>query len=98
MNPLILVSALISENKFTNLCFIILVALSVGLGVALSSQENAFRSATSHSSDKFDLLIASSGSKIDLLLNVVFLKLSPLESLEASKWVSLFKETDVDFV
>ena len=98
MNPFIFVYALVKKHKYTNLCFILIVAFSIGLGVALSSQENAFRSATSHSSDKFDLLIASSGSKIDLLLNVVFLKLSPLKNLEASNWISLLDDRNVEFV
>lgn len=98
MNPCVFVSALLKKHKYTNLCFILIVAFSIGLGVALSSQENAFRSATSHSSDKFDLLIAPSGSKIDLLLNVIFLKFSPLELLESSKWISLLDEKNVEFV
>ncbi len=72
--PWSLVGALIYRYRWTNLIFIILIGISIGTGVALLAQERGLRSGMARAADKFDLVLAAPGSKIDMMLATVYLQ------------------------
>ncbi len=82
MNPLPIVVALIRRNPFTSGSFVVLIALAVALGVALTAQERALKSGSARASDPFDLIIAAPGSQTDLLLKTIFLRSGSVELLQ----------------
>jgi putative ABC transport system permease protein len=53
---------------------LLLVALAVGLGVAVSMQERALRQGSARAADPFDLLIGAPGSEAQLVLTSVYLQ------------------------
>ncbi|MGG7518903.1 FtsX-like permease family protein [Allorhizobium undicola] len=63
------------------LVILLLVALSVGLGFAVSLQERALRLGSARAADKFDLVIGAAGSETQLVLSSVFLQPAPLPLL-----------------
>ena len=81
MNPLPIVWAALSRNRFTALLFVGLIALAVALGVAISAQERALRLGSARAADRFDLIVAAPGSQTDVLLSVVYLDPTAVELL-----------------
>lgn len=81
MNPLPMVRAALLRNRFTALLFVGLIALAVGLGVAISAQERALRLGSARAADRFDLIVAAPGSQTDVLLSVVYLDPTAVELL-----------------
>ncbi|SDW31722.1 putative ABC transport system permease protein [Albimonas donghaensis] len=69
-----LVRALLLRFRWTNLLFAGLMALSVGLGVALIAQERAIREGSARAADPFDILVAAPGDEIGLMLSAVYLQ------------------------
>ncbi len=74
MNPLPLVLATLRRYKTAFALFIALVALAVGLGVAISAAERALRQGSARAADKFDLVVGAPGSRTDLVLAAIYLK------------------------
>ena len=81
MNPLPIVIAALLRNRFTALLFIGVIALAVGLGVAISAQERALRLGSARAANRFDLIVAAPGSQTDVLLSVVYLDPTAVELL-----------------
>lgn len=82
--PGTLVRALLWRFRWTNLVFITLIAVSVGLGTGLIAQERALRRGTAKAAEKFDLIVSAPGSEITMLFAAVYLQPSdvPLVSGE----------------
>ena len=78
--------------------FVLLIALAVGIGGAITAQERALRSGSARASDKFDLIVGAPGSQIDLLLRVVFLQRGSVELLTGEPERKLLSEERADFV
>ncbi|MFT3688890.1 ATP-binding cassette domain-containing protein [Paenirhodobacter sp.] len=57
---------------------VLLVALAVALGVAVTLQERALRLGSARASDQFDLIVGAPGSETQLVLSSVFLQAAPL--------------------
>lgn len=57
---------------------VLLIALAVALGVAVTLQERALRLGSARAADKFDLVIGAPGSETQLVLSTVFLQPSAL--------------------
>ena len=74
MNPFPLVIATLKRYKMAFTLFVALVALAVGLGVAISSAERALRQGSARAADKFDLVVGAPGSRTDLVLAAIYLK------------------------
>ena len=66
-----LLSSLLRRYPWTNLGYVALVALSVGLGVGLIAQERGLRQATARVAATFDLILAAPGDEIALLMATV---------------------------
>src|SRR5690554_6168185 len=56
--PFALVRAMLWRFRWTNLLFIGLIAVSVGIGVGLIAQERGLRQGTARAADPFDLVVA----------------------------------------
>jgi len=98
MNPLPIVWASLRRNGFTSVLFVVVVALAVAFGIAISAQERALRSGSARAADKFDLIVAAPGSLNDVLLSTVYLNPSAAELLDPAVSASLLAEPAAEFV
>lgn len=57
---------------------ILLVALAVALGIAVTLQERALRLGSARAADRFDLVVGAAGSDTQLVLSSIFLQIAPL--------------------
>jgi putative ABC transport system permease protein len=79
--PLPLVGALVWRFRWPNLLFVLLIAISVGMGIGLITQERGLRVGTANAADKFDLVISAPGSEMTMMLAAVFLQPSDVPLL-----------------
>lgn len=98
INPFPLVWAIMRRHIVVSVTFVLLIALAVGIGAAITAQERALRSGSARASDKFDLIVGAPGSQIDLLLRVVFLQQGAVELLSGEPERKLLSEERADFV
>ncbi|MET0436566.1 MAG: ABC transporter permease [Devosia sp.] len=98
MNPFPIAWASLRRNTFTAILFLLIVALAVALGIAISAQERALRVGSARAADKFDLIVAAPGSHNDVLFSTVYLDPSAVELLDPAITRLLFEETEADFV
>jgi putative ABC transport system permease protein len=63
------------------LVVVLLVALAVALGVAVTLQERGLRLGSARAADKFDLIVGAAGGPTQLVLSSVFLQAAPLPLL-----------------
>lgn len=80
----VLVGALLRHYRWTNLCFVVLIGVSVGLGIAVLAQERALTHGTARAADKFDLVIAAPGSQMTAMLAAVFLRPAAVPLLDGA--------------
>ena len=62
MNPWLVVKAGLVRHRTPYALFVLLIAVAVALGVAVSAQEAALRIGSARAADKFDLVVAAPGS------------------------------------
>ena len=74
MNPFPIVLADLRAMRWVGLAVVLLVAIAVAVGVALSAQERAFRKSTARASDDFDLIVAAPGSQAQAVLTTIYLQ------------------------
>lgn len=98
MNPFPIAWASLRRNSFTGILFLLIVALAVALGIAISAQERALRVGSARAADKFDLIVAAPGSHNDVLFSTVYLDPSAVELLDPGITRLLFEESEADFV
>lgn len=98
INPFPLVLAMVRRNGVICSAFVLLIALAVGVGAAITAQERALRTGSARASDRFDLIVARPGSQTDLLLRVVFLQPGSVELIEGEPLRSLMSEERAEFV
>lgn len=79
--PWPLARALLLRFRWTNLLFVALMAVSVGLGGALLSQERALRQGAARAVAKFDVVVAAPGDEVRALLTTVYLQPAPAPAL-----------------
>jgi len=84
--PFALVGSLLWRYRWTNLVFIALIAVSVGLGVGLTAQERGLRQGTARAADKFDLIVSAPGSEITMLFAAVYLQPSDVPLLDGATY------------
>jgi putative ABC transport system permease protein len=93
MNPLPLIRAALLRHYFSALAFVFLVAAGVSLSVAVVSQERALRKGSTLAADRFDLIVAPPGSRIDALLSGVFLRPSSSQLLTPAQSAALLNDS-----
>lgn len=74
MNPWPLTLADLRRNRLGALAVVLLVALAVALGVAVSAQDRALRKGSARAAEKFALLVGAPGSETQLVLSAVYLQ------------------------
>lgn len=82
----VLLESLLRRYLWTNIAYILLVALSVGLGVGLIAQERGLRQASARVAAKFDLIVAAPGDEIAMLMATVYLQPSDAPLLDGAIW------------
>ncbi len=95
--PILAVRALILGHPKFHVGFVLMLAVSVAIGVAVLSQERAIRSGTAQAAGPFDLILTAPGSAIDRLLSVVYLQPSDMPLLDAAAYFSVADHARVDF-
>lgn len=93
-----LVAALLWRFRWSNLLFCGLIAVSVGLGVALVAQERALRQGTAKAADKFDVILAAPGDQIRMLLAAVYLQPTDAPLLRGDLLARLQDDPQIDLV
>lgn len=81
-----LLSGLLRRYFWTNLVFVMLVAVSVGLGVGLLAQERGLRQASARIANKFDLIISAPGDEVSMLMASVFLQATDAPLLDGATY------------
>lgn len=94
----VMVGALLSRFAVTNLVFVLLMALSVGLGIALLAQERALRSGTARAAEKFDVVVTAPGDQIQMLLATVYLQPSDAPLLRGEVLARLQADDQIDLL
>jgi putative ABC transport system permease protein len=92
MNPFPIVLALWRRTRVTSALFLLLIAISIALGVAIIAQERGLRTGSARASDPFDLIVAAPGSRTEILFNVVYLRPSAVELIPADKLVDILAD------
>ncbi|MCT4558938.1 MAG: ABC transporter permease [Pelagimonas sp.] len=73
-SPWPLVRAMLWRFRWVNAMFVLLIAVSLGMGIGLFAQERGLRRGTAQAAEKFDLVIAAPGSDITLMMAAVYLQ------------------------
>lgn len=81
-----------------SLVLVLIVAMAVALGVAVTLQERALRLGSARAADRFDLVIGAAGSENQLVLSSVFLQASPLPLLDGAVLTALSADPRVAWV
>ena len=98
MNPFPVVFSTIRRHRLTTALFVLVIALAVALGIAVTAQERALRQGSARAADRFDLMVASPGSQTDILLSAVYLRPTAVELLAPDMLDKLLHEPRADFV
>jgi len=98
VNPLPVALAMMRRHAVICAAFVVLIALAVGTGGAITAQERALRHGSARAADPFPLIVAAPGSQTDVLLKVVFLQPGSVELLQGEPLRRLMAEDRADFV
>ena len=97
MNPFPIVLALFRKTWLTSALFLLLIAIAMALGVAIIAQERSMREGSARASDPFDLIIAAPGSRTEILFNVVYLRPSAVELIQAETLSKILSDPAAEF-
>ncbi len=87
--------ALLWRSRVAAVVFVTLIAVSVGLGVALLAQERALRQAAARAADGFDLIVTAPGSEVTMLLATVYLQPSDVPLLSGAVYADIARDPRV---
>lgn len=94
--PMPLVRALLWRFRWANGMFILLIAVSTGMGIGLIAQERGLRVGTAKAAEKFDLVVAAPGSELTLMLASVFLQPAAVPLLDGVAFDRIARHERVD--
>jgi hypothetical protein len=77
-----LLAGLLRRQAWISAVFVLLIAVSVGIGVGLIAQDRGLREGTARAAEKFDLVVAAPGSEITAMLAAVYLQPSALPLID----------------
>lgn len=84
--PWPLIRALGWRFRWANLMFVLLIAVSTGMGIGLIAQERGLRTGTAQAAEKFDLVVTAPGSELTMMLAAVFLQPSAVPLLDGAAY------------
>lgn len=84
--PGTLVRALLWRFRWANLVFVLLIAISVGMGIGLLAQERGLRKGMAQAADKFDLVVSAPDSELTMLFATVFLQPTDVPLLDGETY------------
>ena len=96
-NPWPLAWADLGRNRLGSIAIMLLVALAVALGVAVSAQERALRQGSARAADAFDILIGAPSSETQLVLSTVYLQPAAIDLVDGRHLAALAANPDVRF-
>ncbi|MBV7395498.1 FtsX-like permease family protein [Mameliella sediminis] len=94
--PLPLVGALMWRFRWANLMFVLLIAVSTGMGIGLIAQERGLRVGTARAAEKFDLVVSAPGSELTMMMASVFLQPSAVPLLDGAAFDRIANHERVD--
>lgn len=80
--PFPLARALLRRYIGTNIAYVALIAVAVGLGGALIAQERGLRDASARAADPFDIVITAPGDELTALMTTVYLRIAAVPLLD----------------
>ncbi|MGR3822770.1 MAG: ABC transporter permease [Salipiger marinus] len=89
LRPLPLVGAMLRRFSWVNGLFVLLIAVSVGLGVGLLAQERGLRQGSARAAEKFDLIVAAPGSEVTVMLASVYLQPSDMALITGPQYAEI---------
>lgn len=93
--PWQLVRAILWRFKGASVLFVLLIAISVGMGIGLLAQERGLRRGTAQAADKFDLVISAPGSELSVMMAAVFLQPSDMPLLDGETYAEIANNENV---
>lgn len=84
--PWPLIRAMLWRFRWTNAAFVLLIAVSVGMGIALVAQERALRVGSASAAEKFELIVSAPGSEMTMMMAAVFLEPSAVPLLDGATY------------
>lgn len=92
-----LVRALLVRHRWVSAGYVALIAVSVGLGAGVISQERALREGTARAAQKFDLIVSAPGSEVTMMLAAVYLQPAAVELLDGAAYAQIAAADHVAF-
>lgn len=86
LRPIPLAAAMLRRFTWVNLLFMLLIAVSVGLGVGLLAQERGLRQGSARAAAPFDLIVAAPGSEITVMMAAVYLQPSDMALVTGAQY------------
>ncbi|EPX85294.1 FtsX-like permease family protein [Salipiger mucosus] len=93
--PWPLVRAILWRFRWPASMFVLLIAISVGMGIGLLAQERGLRRGTAQAADKFDLVVAAPGSELTAMFAAVYLQPSDMPLLPGEVYDEIAGHEDV---
>lgn len=87
--PWPLVRAMLRRFRWPSALFVLLIAISVGMGVGILAQERGLRRGAAAAADKFDLIVAAPGSEVTAMLAAVYLQPSDMALLSGETYAEI---------
>ena len=95
--PRALVRAMLRRFAWVNALFVLLIAVSVGVGTGLVAQERGLRQGSARAAEKFDLIVAAPGGELAAMLAAVYLQPSDMALLSGTQYAEIAGAEGVDF-
>jgi putative ABC transport system permease protein len=96
-NPLPVALNDLKRSRGGAAAIVLLVAMAVALGVAVSAQERALRQGSADAADAFDIIVGAPGSETQLVLTAVYLQPADLDLIDGAILADLADDEGVVF-
>ncbi|MBE9638303.1 FtsX-like permease family protein [Salipiger mangrovisoli] len=94
--PWPLLRGFLGRFRWSALLFVLLIAISTGMGIGLLAQERGLRRGTAQAADKFDLIVAAPGSELTALFASVFLQPSDMGLVSGNAFAEIAGHSEVE--
>lgn len=87
--PWPLVRAILWRSRLMHAVFVLLIALAVGMGVAVIALERGLREGMAGAAEKFELIVAAPGSEVTAMLATVFLQPAAMPLIDGATYTEI---------